>query len=372
MQAPLTESAINAGENRHKVWLVNAPVDLLFCCGGLLWVFIALHSIFVSRAHRFPLLSGHGSSSGENLLASVLLAAAFLFTYPHHAATWNRLYGSLSSIRKYWFCSLFMPLLIIALLILALLNPSLIHLFVIATAVTTMHHWVAQSYGIGMIYFMRSGISLSNFDRRLISISCQTLTVFLALRLLSSETLQRSLSLGINLKASALIPVQYSKSFETAAYVFWAIAFCILLLKWIKGRLMPPLAVIALFASTARALLNSVDSCVDILFYGLPLFHSLQYLVLSSRYYAKDHKIFEETDKASLRDFLKEAKIQRYFLMLFALGGIVYTVMPRLVQFSGLSLVSASALVFLLLNLHHIISDGFIWRLKDPEVRGRV
>lgn len=355
-------------EAESRVWFIDAPTDLLFCCGGLLWIIVGLHATFVSRAHAYA-LAGPKESFAEQGMAFILLAGSYLFTYSHHAATWVRLYGSEKSRRKYWYCSYLLPVILCAVLLAAVYNPKLLPWLVQITLAWNFQHWIAQSYGIGLIYLSRAKFALSNLDRKLLWICCQLLIV---VGIVKSEVFSSTEITFVNGTFSVvpLLPKWLISPLELSAFAIWTPICIYLVCKWIKLKKLPPLAATVMAITIVRIVLNSSSSCVNLLVYGLPFFHSLQYLVVSSRFNISEHNIFPSREFPSLSIMIRSPKLVQYVVLLVLMGWLAYGGSQLVLEKLGMSALLPSFVLYMviLLNNHHVISDAFIWKLKDPEV----
>lgn len=356
----------------RKVWLVNAPVDLLFCCGGLLWIMVAIHSFLVPVDHRGANFFDPNAPVSEKALGFLMLATSYVFIYPHHAATWQRLYPNKEIIRKYWLCSVVAPIVVCLSVCLVIMDPTWLSWAVRLNGIVTMQHWVAQCYGIGMIYFSRAGFPIGKADRNIIWTLCQLLIGLVTVRFLSSPLAQLNFSMGVSIEPVHFISTELASGLDAFIYASSAVLMSVLAIRWFKARLMPPLAVIALFVTIYRIGLNSADSCVNLFYYGLPFFHSLQYLLVASHFHARENQILGKHEAFGWNTMFGTKKMQKYFFLLALIGGAVYVSAPYVLQHLGIPYGTALVLSFIAFNMHHVFSDAFIWRLREPSVRENV
>lgn len=355
-----------------KVWFFNAPVDLFVCCGGLLWMVVAIHSLVSFPSHREPMLFSPESSLGEKALFYLLYTGGFLVTYPHNLASVVRVYGSKASFKKYQLCGIMVPALTAALLVGAAVQPSLIPWYVRVTVIWNVQHWVAQCYGLGLLYCSRASFSLSKVEKNLLWTSCQVLILWAAVKVLAFPETQAASFCGVPITPIAFVSADFFQWTEQLCLGTWGAIAAVLTYGWAKSKRIPPLAMVALFATIFRITMMSYTGNVDLWLFGLPLFHALQYLVLTSRYHAKEQGIVESPEIPHWKAMLASNKMRTYYGGLVASGAALYLGLPLLLRGVGLPIESATALTFLLLNFQHILTDAFIWRLRDPAVRSNL
>ena len=75
-------------------WIVNAPVDLLFCCGGIVWILFAVHYFVLGPS------GGAGNGLGQ-MLAISTIAGTHALGETHIAATLARIYKTPQSVRRF-------------------------------------------------------------------------------------------------------------------------------------------------------------------------------------------------------------------------------------------------------------------------------
>ena len=355
-------------EVQRKTWLVNAPVDLLFCCGGLLWIAVGLHALIVPTGHRGASFFAADSSWAERGFGLFLLASTYLFTYPHHAATWVRLYPNKELIKKYWHCTLLAPVIIAGMMALCITDSTAFSWAIRLNGIVTMQHWVAQCYGIGMIYFSRAGFPLAKMDRSIIWYLCQMLIAVVTLRLLSSPLAQLHFSMGRKIDPILLFSPQLASTLENGLFAISGVLFTVLAVRWFRAKLVPPLAVVALFLTIYRIGLNAADSCVDLFYYGLPLFHSMQYLLVASHFHARENQVLGKHESLNWKNFFGGKQMRKYIIGIAALGSSVYVLTPFFLQNFGVTYATGLLIAFMGYNFHHIFSDAFIWRLREPAI----
>lgn len=358
-----------AVETPNRVWFFNAPVDLVCCCGGLLWFVVGIHSWLVFPYHKQVLLFSPESTPVEKVLFLLLYAAAYLVSFPHTIAPLVRLYGGRENFNKYRFGAIFTPIAVAALLVAAVSQPWLIPWYVRVSIIWNIHHWIAQSYGIGMIYFGRAGIKLGTLDRKLLWGACQLLFFWAMAKILAFPENQPRDYQGIPVAPTIMLSQEFCAVVEKVCLTGGAAIAIWLAIEWSRKRLVPPLPVVLLYATIFRITTSSFNYNVDLWFYGLPLFHALQYLVVTARYHANERGIFADGEFPVWAELIRSKDMRNYYLGLLIVSSTLYVGLPLFLQACGVAATNSLALTFLLLNFQHIVADSFIWRLKDPGVR---
>lgn len=312
------------------------------------------------------------ASPGEKALYYALYTCAFLVSYPHNLASVVRVYGSKASFKKYQFCGIIVPVLTAVLLVGAVMQPALIPWYARVTVIWNIQHWVAQCYGLGLLYCARANFGLSPVEKKLLWISCQVLILWAAVKVLAFPETQAAQIAGIPITPIAFVSADFFQGTERVCLGVWGAIAAFLTYGWAKAKRIPPLPVVALFATIFRITMMSFKGNVDLWLFGLPLFHALQYLVLTSRYHAKEKGIVETPETPYWKVMFSAKEMRNYYGGLVASAAALYLGLPLLLRGVGLPTENATALTFLLLNFQHILTDAFIWRLRDPAVRSNL
>ena len=182
----------------RQVYLFHPLIDLGLVCGG--WLFLMVAVNYFLSGQQFS--SQSTIPDGMRLLA---LLGTYVIAQPHTAATFYKLYGEKESIKKHSFVALVLPLLMIALLLLALLVPVVARLCATAYVGLALHHVMAQCYGITLMYCARAKINLSGLERRLLQ-TAMWIAVSAAVAQQLSTNWYRHFLLGIELFQLSTIP----------------------------------------------------------------------------------------------------------------------------------------------------------------------
>jgi hypothetical protein len=248
----------------------------------------------------------------------------------------------------------------------AVVRPELIPWLIRISVVWNIQHWVAQSYGLGLIYIARSGFPLTRAERQSLWLACQLLILLAVTRVLAYPHLEVRDFCGIDVPPIAFISVEVQSYLSSASYAVLTLLSLFLTVRFVKQRKCPPLAVFALYATIFKVTLTSYGNFLYLWLFGLPFFHALQYLAITTTYHVNERESALASDEPAT---LMSPVARDYYLKLFFASVVLYTATPWLLQKMGIPAPNAMALFILIINFHHVFSDAFIWKLKDPQVR---
>ncbi|NRA10109.1 MAG: hypothetical protein HRU02_18275 [Myxococcales bacterium] len=344
-----------------SVWLYGRGVDLTLGYGlGYLVCVPLLVLLGAATDHEmwFPLAT---------------LALALVSATPHYGATLLRVYEERDERRKYAIFAVWITLVLAALFVVGLYDRWVGSALLTVYASWSPWHFSGQNYGVAMMYLRRNGIGVSTAAKRSLyaSFVSSAVLAFVVIHNAGSSLLfaqgasDESHTFGI---LQLGIPAAVGVPLASALLLFWlgsVVRFFVLLAPRPKlGALLPVVCLIAIQslwflvpsmagALSARYLLPPLPFAVVI----ISTAHSIQYLWVTS-YYA---------------GLSRSAARVPPFLGKCLLAGSAISV-PALLFVPGLfgGSVPNSAGIFVLsfsiVNIHHFILDGAIWKLRDGRV----
>jgi tetratricopeptide (TPR) repeat protein len=330
------------------VWFYGPALDLIVGCG----------------AWSAPLLviSYFAIASNTRAWAVAFYALALFFNYPHYMATIYRAYHRVEDFQKYRIFTVYTTGVV-------LLAGLLSHFWLgILPWIFTLYltwspwHYSGQNYGLFMMFARRAGANLEQAERRALygAFIVSYLVLFLGFHTgPSSDPL--FISLGISAVAGRWGQIVLGAVFlGLAAYGLRG------LLRAAEWRKLSPC--LTLFSSqflwfllpTAIVLMKGMEIPQSRYSSGvLAVMHSAQYLWITS-YYAR-----REASGDQSRSWHPWA----YFAVLMAGGIALFVPGPWLASRVFHHDFTASFLIFTaLVNLHHFILDGAIWKLRDGRI----
>jgi hypothetical protein len=344
-------------------WLFGPWPDLLFGCGFL---YVAVVLAFVLWG---PTLRAEQAATTFPLL---ILAASL----PHYGATLLRVYERRDDRRLYRGVALWGSLLLLAGFVAALFEPLLGSLLATLYLTWSPWHYSRQNYGIGLMFLRRRGVDPGDAAKRWLHRSFLFSTALVALSMNSGArgpdgiTPQGAdihfLSLGIPFQVAGPLALALAAAYLVASGIaFWR-------LRARSARLadLGPLGAIVLvqalwFSIPLGLPLLGVRLAVDPLrpdlrgyyFTWIAVGHAVQYLWITA-YYARASTGFAGYGAWFGKTLVAGTAAWVVPVVLFAPA-----VRGSLSFDSGLELLVAS-----MVNLHHFVLDGAIWKLRAAPV----
>lgn len=329
------------------LYFVNAVVDYALI-GGLSIATYALLAAFHS-----------GERTGTVIEAAAILMWAV--NWPHFSATSYRLYGSRDNIRQYPVTALVVPILIAGAVVGSFASPEGVAPFLVKVFLLwSPYHFSGQTVGISLIYARRAGFTVGPWERR--ALSGFVFSTFLV-QTAAAETGSINLDFYSVSYPSFGLPLWVPQVLRIFMWICGA-AFLAFAIRWsvARRRILPP---IVLLPAAAQLVWFVLGARVRSFNEFVPLFHSLQYLVIAWAMQLKEK--LDSTGRApSARYVLGESV--RWGLVNFAGGVVLFWVLPRVGLLAGHKLAFATAVMISAVQIHHFFVDGVIWKLKNPRV----
>jgi tetratricopeptide (TPR) repeat protein len=333
-------------------WIYNPWLDLIVGCGA--WSAPLLLLSYISLA------------SSARTWSVAFYALALFFNYPHYMATIYRAYHRAEDFQKYRVFTVHITALIVLTLILSHYWLRLLPWIFTIYLTWSPWHYSGQNYGLFMMFARRAGADPGKAGRRALygAFVASYLILFLGFHTgPSSDPL--FVSLGIPPLVSRWEQIILGVAF-VALSVF---GFSRLARETGWRKLIPSLT---LFSSqflwfllpAAVALFKGLEIPQNRYSTGvLAVMHAAQYLWITS-YYARREASGEASGK-SARNWRPLA----YFGVLVVGGIALFVPGPWLASRAFHHDFTASFLIFTaLVNIHHFILDGAIWKLRDGRI----
>ena len=331
----------------RKPWLFGPALDLLVGCGAWSLPLLAL-TFWLQRIN-----------AGE--VAFAFYALAIFCNNPHYMATIYRAYHTAEDFKKYRFFTVYVTVLAVLTVVLTHLVPDLFPWMVTLYITWSPWHYTSQNFGIAQMMARRAGAPSDPVARHLLygSYVASFAMWFLTLHAARAQADPYFLSLGI------------PESISTPLLVFFALVFlgCAGTAFIRLARVLPLRSLVAPLTLTCTQLLWFVVPTVLTRFGVLQLpasyfsagalafMHCAQYLWVTS-YYARG-----ETSARSGFSFA------RYYLLLVVGGIALFVPGPWLAsRVLGRDFVESFMIFMALVNLHHFILDGAVWKLRDGRI----
>ncbi len=329
-------------------WIYRPWIDLLVGCGA--W------------SAPLLLLAFYATTTYARAWAVAFYFLALLCNYPHFMATVYRAYHTRTEFEKYRIFTLHIALLLaLAGVIAHVWYPLLPWIFTLYICWSPWHY-TGQNFGLLMMFARRSGLAPSSAERNAIYLSF--IASFLLL-MLSFHTGPSSdaLILSLSLPARVTLPARAVLAVFFVGASGWALVS--------MARRSSLRAILAPLTLAVTQFLWFLLPAMIELFSGhevpqtryssgiLAVLHSAQYLWITSYYQERE---------AHQRGDVKW-RFSRYLLTLIAGGIALFIPGPWIASRIFHADFATSFLTFTaLVNIHHFILDGALWKLRDSRV----
>ncbi len=333
-------------------WIYNPWLDLIVGCGA--W------------SAPLLLVSYFSIASSARTWSVVFYGLAFLFNYPHYMATIYRAYHRAEDFQKYRVFTVHITALMVLTLFLSHFWLRLLPWIFTLYLTWSPWHYSGQNYGLFMMFARRAGADPSKAARRALygAFIVSYLILFLGFHT-GPSTDPLFLSLGIPAVISRWEQIILGVAFVVLSV--YGISQLVRATGWRK--LVPSLT---LFSSqflwfllpVAISLIRGLEIPQNRYSTGvLAVMHSAQYLWITS-YYARREAVGEAATRGP-RNWRPFA----YFAVLVVGGIALFVPGPWLASRAFHHDFTASFLIFTaLVNIHHFILDGAIWKLRDGRI----
>jgi len=334
--------------NGRGPWVYRPWVDLVIGCGA--WS----APLLLAGTYAFP-----GATKSWSFAFYFL---ALLFNYPHFMATVYRAYHTYDEFTKYRFFTVHVALLLAcAGLIAHLWYPLLPWIFTLYICWSPWHY-TGQNYGLLMMFARRAGVDPSEAERHALHLA------FIASYLMLLFSFHTGAS-GDALILSLGLPVKFTLPARAILGLFFLVASGWALVSLSRRSTWKALLPSATLVTTqflwfllpvAIELLSGKEVPQTRYTSGiLAVLHSAQYLWITSYYQEKEARAAGQVSWS----------FGKYLLTLIAGGIALFIPGPWLVSRVFHADFASSFLTFTaLVNLHHFILDGAIWKLRDSRI----
>ena len=293
---------------------------------------------------------------------------------PHYMATLHRAYHSAGDFRKYRFFTVYVTLLLGLALVLVHLAPALAPWVITLYLTWSPWHYTGQNFGIAQLLLRRAGAPADPAARALLHGGYVAAFVVWAAALHAARPSPDPVFLGLGL------PVRLADALQFGGALAWAGLSAAAFFR--LARHLPWRAMVGpVLLSATQALwfvlpalatrLGSLELPASYFSAGVLAFmHCAQYLWITTYYARRGH----EGDPAPARGGTgsgarRPFSFLRYYLAL-VIGGIALFVPGPWIasRVFGHDFVRSFLIFMALVNLHHFILDGAVWKLRDGRL----
>ncbi len=359
--ASVVTSSEQISEPKNSVpytWILNPSVDLFFCCGGLLWLMYLANLLFKSS---LPVANGP--------LIILAIAGTHILSETHTAATLERLHESEPTRKALSSFGLIASVVCFLLAAASLVTPGLPAIFAKIYLIWIVQHFMAQSYGIALIYCYKRNYIMNLWEKRIFKFAIDATIAYGILKQFTFKEWSVDKFIGQTLPFWGPLPEPFFAVADWTLKIAVVAFVAMIARKFIIERKVFPLPA-ALVTVSGIAIFTLPKSVTTSLWVYVPAFyHGSQYLVVSTSYCLKERGLPENVSTAQVGKLLFKPTTLKYFATLFIIGVFIYGGLPGLLQDFGFDYKIAFATIFCVINFHHFLIDAAIWRLRDPRVR---
>jgi tetratricopeptide (TPR) repeat protein len=345
---PPVEPTKGVVKSDRAIWVDRPWVDLLIGCGGWSVPLLLVSYTLVDR--DVPWWS------------AAFYALALVCNYPHYMATIYRAYGR-DDRGQYRLFTHYLTGLLVLVAIVAHARFALVPWLFTAYVMWSPWHYSGQNFGLLMMFLRRAGIDVSTDERRRLHVAfIASYVMLLAAFNQGASHDPLVLSIGLPMVVARIIEVGAGGVFLAAG----VLAFAPLVRRAGARALLAPLMLYstqALWFVVPIALTWVAALPVPQTRYSsgmLAVMHSAQYLWIT-RYFARRDA---ERGPAPVR-----WSAWTYSATLVAGGLALFLPVPWLASYGWHADFTASMfIVAAVVNIHHFMLDGVVWKLRNPRV----
>ncbi len=355
----MSSADVHARPPRQE-WLFGSGVDLLIGCGVGYLLFIPV-LLYVAKTT---------GTTGWPPIAVTLIG--LLANVPHYGATIVRVYEGREDRRKYVVFSLYITIALALLMVASTRSVWLSSLLITAYVTWSPWHFAGQNYGLTLMFLRRRGIAVDLTTKRLIygSFLLSAVLAIIAIHAGQDEMVFAPLTLHVaNTPTIFYHPLPAGVALIVLPVAVLAYLACLVAAGWrlrsrAPLRIFAPALVLVLtqalwFTVPAVAFDSEQERNSTLIFSAIWISaaHSLQYLWVTA-YYARASQPGESVGRFLLKSFLAGTAV-------VTVPGILLApqLLGRVPWDAGLAVT-----LFSMVNIHHFILDGAIWKLRDGRV----
>ena len=336
----------------QPAWLFSPAIDYA-CAGGLTFL------IFL------PVLLLNITAPRPELIGTLLIWGNILVNCPHYAATYYRVYRDKSEILKYPVEAIIAPIVLSFIAAACFVYPTIVTPWVAyAYLAISGYHYAGQTYGVSMIFAGKSGLRLTDLEKYALRLPIYSAYLYTLVNLNVADG-DASRVLDILVPRLNIPPVVLN----AVGIVVIAAVMCFVALNAVlhrrHGRVLPLVVNVVIAAHVVWFTMVQFP----ILMAAVPFLHCLQYLFVTTFFDFKETRAKKGLPNLAPAKYLASSLFVRYYATQVAIGIALFVGLPLLLRSMGMgSRALVGAVVLSVLNLHHFVLDGAIWKLRSPAV----
>jgi hypothetical protein len=349
-------------ETKPYPWILHPVLDIALGCGGIVWLLFAVHWFLFPAA---------GQVAPPELM-TISATGVLLFAETHTASTFAIVYRNQEVSSRYSFYTRWVAACCFGLAAIGMMDTWLTAIMVKIYLLIVPHHFMAQAFGIAMLYCMKRGYKVGKWERAAILLFVRCVTIYAMLRQLTYREWSGSSFLGIIIPFWQIVP-EWVTSTAQDALLYSAILVCgFIVFRTLKsGEIFPFPAQLVLLTCVSAFVLGPQATGIYWL-YVSAFFHGAQYLMVVTAQRIKESGLPEGVSPHQIARLLFRAPALKFLGLVGLISVSLYTVLPQILRLSGVEYIGAAAAIFTTVNFFHIITDGALWKLRDPQLRAQL
>lgn len=364
MSAGSMDAPKSASSEKPYPWIISPFIDFFFICGGGALIFFAVNYLYLGWTIPTSL-----TDPASFWLVTIGFLSQHLFADSHNSATYLRIWGSAEDQARFKFHRTWLAYSTIPMFILGLSVKGLTGTFVYIYLITVYWHYVAQTFGIALIYCYKRGYYMTAIEKEIFRWFMFSMVGWTTIRFLTFRDLSPRNWYGVDIPFWGPLPEVFHNT-SRFLFFFMAVAFVIVLVrKYLReDKIMPWQAFLLIFTVGCLGLSKDVANTMFWL-YVPGFFHGSQYLAVCLAYYLKERGMPEGMNTWEISKFAMGAPGMKYLGLVILSGVFFYVGIPHFFMQIGYNFSMIGGLVLACVNYHHFITDAAIWRLRDPYCR---
>ena len=359
-QPPSSIDSLPDPQTRPYEWILHPVLDLLFCCGGAVWIFYAIH---------FLAFGPESTAKPVQIMLALSALGAIGLSETHVVATLQRIYCKRDQRRK------FAPYTVWAAVGCALVGlagcffEQLVPVFLKVYLLFVAQHFTAQTYGLALLYCAKRAYVLKAWEKRILGALMQSTMLAAVLRQLTFRDWGDANLFGYQLPFWGPLPAWICQAADTCVGICALAMVMVVGRKWQAcGRFMPLPAVLLTVTGVVIFIVGKhINSTLWI--YVPAFFHGSQYIAVSLAFYLKEKGLPAGISAREIATQVTEPVAIRYLTLLFVCAVCFFHGLPFAAHLIGLKATTIAASTFAAIHFHHFLADRAIWKLRDSDVR---
>jgi hypothetical protein len=357
-------TAKTGGEQGPYPWIISPFLDLFFVCGLGALIFFAVNYAYLGWGVPSSL-----KDPASWWLITVGALSQHVFADSHNSATYLRIWGSAEDQSRFKFHRTWLAYSVIPMFVMGLTLPKLTSSMVYIYLITVYWHYVAQAFGISLIYCYKRGYMLSNKEKEIFRWFMFSLVGFTTSRFLAVPNYSPKSWYGLEMPTWAQMPPVVHNCARFALIFMTAVFVGMILRKYLTQNKLIPLPSVLCIVTVACLGLSTDMANLMLWLYVPGFFHGSQYIAVCLAYYLKERGMPNGMNSWEISKVALAGPGLKYVGVVVLSGCFFYVGIPHFFNQLGYDYALVAGLVLACVNYHHFITDAAIWRLRDPYCR---